>query len=355
MTDALRRASLYRREACDARDDNCDSLAQAWYAKAWAAYEQAGDWSNAAEIICGLASLLDEEADQTQIQALYQQALALYTRAGNLAGQAAVHLRRADAALNMDDAVVSSAYEQAITLYAALNDQRSQLDAILRLCKDILSVQEESYGAWLLRALHLSQQIGDRHSEAECYVLMGRGCEYRHDKQPIAAHANYREALRLYASIAAHADALTTLQTLIRLCRDVTTDYTAYQAERASYRAAIQHHLSYIKSPKYWRIIIHLDWEGLAERAIAAGDVSAARYAWQQAAVEQAGFAPMPFNVGEVYWRWGQMEYQARNRAMGLAICRWGLALTRQDPDVAGVIACYEAEIERMEAAAHAP
>ncbi|NJR12949.1 hypothetical protein HC776_03640 [bacterium] len=335
---AAQAAALMALAALSAEEGDEDPLAQGLYGQAWALYEQHDDVEGIVRAMCGVSAVMPLNDPSLNRDAWLEDALTLALARGSYQSQAEVYWAMSHHprgwftppnALNTFILAYAS-YDLAGTIPTAVMTP----NAISEHFKNFfmyLAGQQVPFYAEKERLIARYAARGDRRALAVVRLAYGEtafwGKDYGEAQHDLTA------ACRLFEHIGDDARRLMTLRRLLRLALRVK-DYALYTATHAQLAPLVR-----ANDPAEEVGL----WLELALIACDYDDAFTMRRAYLAAAVAALPDAKRQANV---YWHWGQMEYDAGRRAMGLTLLRWALTLIEHyAPDQA---LSYTRQIEKM-------
>jgi tetratricopeptide (TPR) repeat protein len=175
--------------------------AQARYEQALALYEKAGNVLGEASCVKGLGDIARDRSDHDSAHARYEQALALFRQGESVSGEASCIKGLGDIALARSEHDTAGArYEQALTLFEQAGSLRGEANCIKGLGDIALARSDhDSAHARYEQALALFEQAGAVRGQANCNQSLGDIALERSDHR--GARARYEQALALYQAI----------------------------------------------------------------------------------------------------------------------------------------------------------
>jgi hypothetical protein len=300
-------------------------LAQALYGQAWAAYEQTGDTSGQARAVREIAESMSSEFwnqeddmilefNLIEVNLMRQLAQVLYIQAGDVRGQADMHLIIGQATRDRD--TQQKALQEALEIYETLEDIAQQAK-VLSMLADEHSDDRAEYRSYLERAFKLYMQIGDQRSAGRLCSALAELDYY--EKNYAVARAAFLTAQALFREVR---ESVGLMDAIVRLGALIleADDYPAYVTYYHKTLRSLDH------EPVDKCAMISF-WHQVPKIAGKHQDFETARYAYQQAIV-CATARREPQEQSDLYWRWGYMEYyEAGRKAMGFALCQWAMTL----------------------------
>jgi tetratricopeptide (TPR) repeat protein len=303
------------------------NIAQGLYGQAWAAYQKAGNKQGEADATKRIAQTLSKifwsdddffpNFELSDIEIMYDGALALYKEIDNKYGQADIHMLRGNDVENTDEAR-QDAVKEAIECYKDLGDSKKQADALM-LYVGIDYLPNDEYAFLVGQALFLYQKINDIQGEANAYHRLGLHASW--EKRYEDAQILFEMALTRF-SLVNDEEGLAWIYMRLLSVVEATQDYPTYLQKAQTVIQQLKRLTLSVKDNQWGRL-----WNAIRLQALKNSDFHTARLMFQYDISLYVNLNDI-YGVCLMYWNWGDTEYyRADRREMGIALCQRAVTL----------------------------